>query len=312
MQTPAGYGVAADGQLIVEIWLEGIFNPSFHYRFIHMILAVFLTTAFVVGAWHLRRRRGDERARIMFSMAMWMAAIVAPLQVVAGDQHGLNTLEYQPAKIAAIEGLFPASQKGACWSVVGWPNMEEGRMDYDVCIPNVASLILTHEWDGEVKGLKAWPRDEWPDSTVIFCTFRVMVAIGLAMVTMGLISVILRINRRLYDAHWFQRLAVLMGPSGFIAVLCGWIATEMGRQPWVVYGILRTAGAASPNTAAEVGTTLAIFVAVYIPVFGIGTYYVLRLMRKGLDSLPQAAPHGGPGRKRHAKRPLSAVPDAAE
>ncbi|MEQ8654224.1 MAG: cytochrome ubiquinol oxidase subunit I [Kiloniellales bacterium] len=315
MQTPAGFGIDADGRLFAESWLEVIFNPSFPYRFVHMVLAAFLTTAFVVGAvgaWHLLRRRGDERARIMFSMAMWMAAIVAPLQVVAGDQHGLNTLEHQPAKIAAIEGIFPASQRGVCWSLVGWPNMEEARVDYDVCIPHLGSLILTHEWDGEVKGLESWPREDWPNSTVVFWTFRVMVAMGLAMVAIGLISVILRINRSLYDAHWFHRLAVLMGPSGFIAVLCGWVTTEMGRQPWVVYGLLRTADAASPgNTAAEVGTTLAIFVAVYIPVFGIGTYYVLRLIRRGFEALPPVAPEGGPGRKRHAKRPLSAAPDAA-
>ncbi len=315
MHTPAGFGIDADGRFFAESWIEVIFNPSFPYRFVHMVLAAFLTTAFVVGgvgAWHLLRRRGDERARVMFSMAMWMAAIVAPMQVVAGDQQGLNTLQYQPIKIAAMEGLFPESQKGACWSVIGWPNMETEETEFDLCIPNVASLILTHEWDGEVKGLKAWPKDEWPDATVIFWTFRIMVAIGLAMVAMGIVSLVLRINRSLYDAHWFHKLAVIMGPSGFVAVLAGWVTTEMGRQPWVVYGHMRTADAASPLTASEVGTTLAIFVAVYLPVFGTGAYYVLRLMRKGFDNLPTIAPTGGPGQQRHQKRPLSAASEPAE
>ncbi|GAB5468981.1 MAG: cytochrome ubiquinol oxidase subunit I [Rhodospirillales bacterium] len=309
MHTPAGFGLDADGRFIPEDWLEIIFNPSFPYRLVHMVLAAFLTTSFVVaavGAWHLLKRRGDERARVMFSMALWMAAVLAPLQLVAGDQQGLNTLEYQPAKIAAMEGIWPASQKGVCWSLIGWPNMEKEVTEFDVCIPHLGSLLLTHEWDGEVKGLKNWPADERPNATVIFWTFRVMVAIGLAMLAMGVISLVLRINRRLYDARWYHRMAVAMGPSGFVAVLCGWVTTEMGRQPWVVYDHLRTADAASPLTVPEVATTLTLFVLVYIPVFGIGTYYVIRLMRKGLDSLPAVAPAGGPGQQRHAKRPLSA------
>jgi len=315
MHTPAGFSTDAEGRFMVESWLEVIFNPSFPYRFVHMVLAAFLTTAFAVGAlgaWHLLRRRGDERARLMFSMAMWMAAIVAPLQIVAGDQQGLNTLQHQPVKIAAMEGIWPASERGACWSVVGWPNMDKEVTEFDLCIPHLGSLILTHEWNGEVQGMKAWPAEDRPNSTVIFWTFRIMVAIGLAMVAMGVISLVLRINHRLYDAGWFHRLAVLMGPSGFAAILAGWVTTEMGRQPWVVYGHMRTADAASPLAAAEVATTLGVFVAVYIPVFGIGTYYVLRLMRRGLDNLPPVAPEGGPGKHRHQKRPLSATTEAAE
>ncbi|MEO1190135.1 MAG: cytochrome ubiquinol oxidase subunit I [Pseudomonadota bacterium] len=314
MHTPAGFGIDPEGRFIAEDWMEIIFNPSFPYRYTHMMLAAFLTTSFVVaavGAWHLLQRRGDERARVMFSMAMWMAAIVAPMQMIAGDQQGLNTLEYQPVKIAAMEGIWPASQSGVCWSLIGWPNMEKEVTEFDVCIPHLGSLLLTHEWSGEVKGLKNWPADERPNATVIFWTFRIMVAIGLAMMAMGMISIVLRINRRLYDARWFHKLALVMGPSGFIAVLCGWVTTEMGRQPWVVFDHLRTADAASPLTVPEVATTLALFVIVYIPVFGIGTYYLIRLMRKDFADLPAVAPAGGPGRQQHAKRPLSAAQDPA-
>ncbi len=310
MHTPAGYAMV-DGRFVPDDWLEVIFNPSFPYRLVHMVLAAFLTTAFVVGAvgaWQLLRRRGDERARVMLSMALWMAALVAPLQIVAGDAHGLNTLEYQPAKIAAMEGHWD-TERGAPLILFGWPDMEAEETKWKIGIPRLGSLILTHDLDGEVKGLESWPRDEWPNATVIFWTFRVMVAIGFAMFGLGLLSLWLRWRGRLYDNRWFLRFCVLMGPSGFIAILAGWITTEMGRQPWVIYGLLRTADAASPVDAGSVGTSLAVFVAVYILVFGSGGFYLLRLMAKGPGKTEP--PAGGPGQPRQPQRPLSAVADKA-
>ena len=177
MQTPAGYAINAVGQFIPADWWAVIFNPSFPYRLVHMVLAAYLTTAFVVGAvgaFHLLRDARNEGARVMFSMAMWMAAIVAPIQIFAGDQHGLNTLEHQPAKIAAMEGHFE-TRRGAPLILFGWPDMQEERTRFAVEVPKLGSLILTHEWDGEVKGLKAWPRADRPNSLIVFWSFRIMV-----------------------------------------------------------------------------------------------------------------------------------------
>ena len=287
MQTPAGYAVE-NGIYVPADWWEVIFNPSFPYRLVHMVLAAYLTTAFVVGAvgaWHLLKRVKGEEVRVMFSMALWMAALVAPIQILAGDQHGLNTLEHQPAKIAAMEGHWE-TEKGAPFIVFGWPDMEDEETHWAIEIPYLGSFILTHDFEGEVPGLKSWPADERPNATVLFFTFRIMVAVGLAMFGLGLLSLWLRRKRQLYDARWFHRLALLMGPSGFIAILCGWVTTEMGRQPWVIYGLLRTADAVSPVAAGSVGTSLAIFVLVYCVVFGAGIAFVLRLMAKGPEAPP--------------------------
>jgi cytochrome bd ubiquinol oxidase subunit I len=287
MQTPAGYAIE-DGLFVPADWWEVIFNPSFPYRLVHMVLAAYLTTAFAVGAvgaWHLLKRQKSEETRVMFSMALWMAALVAPIQILAGDQHGLNTLEHQPAKIAAMEGHWE-TQKGAPFILFGWPDMEAEETRWALEIPYLGSFILTHDFEGEVPGLKDWAPEDRPNATVLFWTFRVMVAVGLAMFGLGLLSLYLRWKRRLYDARWFHRLALLMGPSGFVAILCGWVTTEMGRQPWVVYGLLRTADAASPVGAGAVGTSLAIFVAVYLLVFGAGFLFVLRLMARGPEAPP--------------------------
>ncbi|MCB8838724.1 cytochrome ubiquinol oxidase subunit I [Aurantimonas sp. VKM B-3413] len=282
MQTPQGYGVNAAGQFVPEDWWAIVFNPSFPYRLVHMVLAAYLTTAFVVGgvgAFHLLRNRYNASARVMFSMALWMALIVAPIQIFAGDQHGLNTLEYQPAKIAAMEGHFEADAKGPMpLTLFGIPDMEEARTKYALDIPYLGSLILTHSWDGEIKGLKDFPREEWPNATVIFWTFRVMVAIGFAMLGIGLWSVWKRMRGSLYESSWLQRAMILMSPAGFVAVICGWITTEMGRQPYTVYGVLKTAESHSPIAAAGVGGSLIAFVIVYFLLFGAGTFYILRLM----------------------------------
>ncbi len=280
MQTPAGFAIAPDGRFLPISWWEIIFNPSFSVRFPHMVLASYLSTAFVVGAtgaWHVLRDRYNEGARIMFSMALWMAALVAPAQVVMGDIHGLNTLRYQPAKIAAMEGHFE-TQRAAPLILFGLPNAEQERVDYQLAIPGLSSLILTHDWNGEVKGLKAWPVRDRPNVMLVFWSFRVMIGLGLAMMGVGVISLWLRWRGTLYETRWLQRIIVVMAPSGLIALLAGWVTTEAGRQPYTVYGLLRTSDSLSPIGAAGVGVSLAAFVVVYLLVFGAGVYFMLRLM----------------------------------
>jgi cytochrome d ubiquinol oxidase subunit I len=282
MHTPAGYEINAAGQFVPADWWAVIFNPSFPYRLVHMTLAAYLTTAFVVGgtgAWHLLRDRRDRGARIMFSMAMWMALLVAPMQILVGDFHGLNTLQHQPAKIAAMEGHYQ-TQTGAPLILFGIPDDATGETRYALEIPGLGSLILTHDWNGEVKGLEAFPENERPSAELIFWTFRIMVAIGVAMVGIGLWSAVARLRGRLFDDPWLLRSAALMTPSGFAAVLAGWITTEVGRQPWTVYGLLRTSESAAPIEAAAVGASLVVFVIVYLAVFGAGTYYALVLMAR--------------------------------
>lgn len=287
MQTPAGYSITIAGQFVPEDWWAVIFNPSFPYRFVHMVLAAYLTTAFVVGgigAWHLLKDNASPGARVMFSMAMWMAALVAPIQIFAGDLHGLNTLEYQPAKVAAMEGHYE-NQSGAPLILFGIPDDEAEETRYQLAIPKLGSLILTHSTDGEVKGLKAFPKEERPPAEIVFWSFRVMVGIGFAMLGMGLWSLLRRLQKgRLYEARWLHRAALLMTPSGFIAVLAGWITTEVGRQPYTIYGLLTTAQSASPIEAPAIAASLIAFIIVYFAVFGAGVFYILRLCGKSPDS----------------------------
>ncbi len=303
MQTPAGFAVNDESQFVPVEWWAVVFNPSFPYRLMHMVLAAYLTTAFVVGAvgaWHLLRNRGDDPARVMFSMAMWMAALVTPVQILAGDLHGLNTLHHQPMKVAAMEGHYETRQ-GAPLILFGWPDNKAAETKYAIEIPKLGSMILTHEWDGEVKGLKAWPKEDWPNATLVFWSFRIMIAVGLAMLAIGLWSLLARWRNELFDAVWLQRAAVLMGPTGFLAVLAGWITTEVGRQPYTVYGLLRTSESASAIAAPALEASLTAFFFVYLTVFGAGTFYVLRLMARtpegdvdGLDP-PQRASRISPG-----------------
>jgi cytochrome d ubiquinol oxidase subunit I len=281
MQTPQGYAVNEVGQFVPVDWWAIVFNPSFPYRLVHMVLAAYLTTAFVVGAagaWHLLRDSSNPGARIMFSMAMWMALIVAPLQIVAGDFHGLNTLEHQPAKVAAMEGHYESHPDGAPLILFGFPDDAEEVTRHAVEIPHLGSLILTHEWNGAVRGLKDFPADARPKAALIFWTFRIMVATGFAMAAVGLWSAWARWRGRLFASRWLHRAAFAMGPGGFLAVLCGWITTEVGRQPFTVYGVLRTADSVSPIGAPAVGASLIAFILVYLAVFGAGTFYALRLM----------------------------------
>ncbi|MEX3790696.1 cytochrome ubiquinol oxidase subunit I [Paraburkholderia sp. BR14374] len=279
MQTPQGYAIV-DGRFFPADWMRIIFNPSFPFRLVHMVLAAYLSVAFVVGAvgaWHLL---GDSRnvcARLMVSMALWMACIVAPIQMVVGDQHGINTLKHQPAKIAALEGDWLA-RPGQPLILFGFPNMRTETTDYALEIPHLGALILTHTWDGSIAGLKSFPPSERPFSPVVFWAFRVMVGLGILMALLGLGSLALRYRRTLYEARWMQRIMVAMGPAGLIALLCGWTVTEVGRQPYTVYGLLRTADSVSPIAAPGVAVSLASFGVVYAIVFGAAVVFLFRLM----------------------------------
>ncbi len=286
MQTPRGFRIEpGTGRFLPADWWAIVFNPSFPYRLVHMGLASFLCVAFAVGgvgAWHLLRARREGRAaspavRTMFSMAMWMAAIVAPIQIMAGDTQGLNTLQYQPAKIAALEGDWTGRSR-APEILFGIPNMKAERTDYAVEIPLLGSLILTHSLNGHVPGLKEFKPQDRPYSPLIFFTFRIMVGIGFLMFGLGLWSLWLRWRGMLLGNPWLHRAALVMSPSGFVALLCGWITTEVGRQPFTIYGQLRTEDSVGPVALAGVATSMAAFVVVYFFVFGAGLLILLRLM----------------------------------
>mgnify|MGYP000501204006 CR=1 FL=1 len=283
MQTPAGYSIAENGQFVPEDWWQIIFNPSFPYRLVHMVLAAYLTTAFVVGAvgaLHLLRDRSDREARRMFSMAMWMALIVTPIQIFAGDAHGLNTLEHQPVKVMAMEGHYDSHPDGAPLILFGIPNPEEKRVDYAIEVPKLSSLILKHDLNAPLDGLDSVPDEDEPPVPIVFFSFRVMVGLGFAMLAVGLWSGVARLRGKLYATPWLHRLCLVMGPAGFIAVLAGWITTEVGRQPYTVYGLLRTSESLAPVDAPAVATSLIAFVVVYFFVFGAGTAYILAMMNR--------------------------------
>ena len=283
MQTPQGFRIGDDGILYPTDWIEVVFNPSFPYRLVHMVIAAYLTTAFVVGgvsAWYLWRKKFVEHAKVMFAMAMLMAIFVAPVQIFVGDLHGLNTLEHQPVKVAAMEGQWD-TEKGMPLTLFGVPNEETETTDYAIQIPKLGSLILTHDVDGEVKGLKEWKKEDRPPVAIVFYSFRVMIAIGVAMALTGLFAVILHLRGKLFTTKWFQIWCMALTPSGFVAILAGWFVTEVGRQPWVVYGVVRTADAVSPVLPEYLAISLAAFIVVYFFVFGAGTYYILKLIAKG-------------------------------
>jgi len=287
MQTPQGYSIdPVTGQFLPVDWVKIIFNPSFPYRLVHMALAAFLSVALVVGAtgaYHLLRsaRRGrpaTEAVRVMFSMAMGMIVIAAPLQILAGDMHGLNTLKYQPSKIAAIEGNW--STRGRAPEILfGIPNMTAERTDYAVELPVLGSLILTHSLDGRVPGLKDFAPKDRPYSPALFFSFRIMVGLGMLMLALGLLGFVMRLRGSLYTHVWLHRFALSMAPAGFLALLCGWVTTEVGRQPYTVYGVLRTVDSVSPIALPGIATSMVLFVIVYFVVFGAGLVILLRMMK---------------------------------
>jgi cytochrome bd ubiquinol oxidase subunit I len=303
MHTPAGHAVNAAGQFVPEDWIAIIFNPSMPYRLIHTVLAAYLTTSLVVGAvgaFHLRRDPGNEGARTMFSMAMWMAVLVAPVQVVVGDLHGLNTLEHQPAKVMAMEGHFQSHAAGAPLVLVGVPDQAAGVVRHSVSIPRASSLILKHDADAPVAGLDTVPRTDWPPVAIVFWSFRVMVGLGVLILTLGVCALVTRLRGRLFESRHLHRFALAMGPAGLVAVLAGWITTEVGRQPYTVHGLLRTADSVAPLDAPAVAGSLIAFAIVYLGVFGAGIWYLLRLMAH--------APHPGePGPEADPEKPTRAA-----
>jgi len=284
MQTPTGYAMNAEGQFVPAAgWIPIIFNPSFPYRLVHTVIAAYLTTALVVGAagaWHLLKNSRQEHARKMFSMAMWMAALVAPVQVFVGDLHGLNTLEHQPAKVMAMEGHYQSHPEGAPLVLFGIPDDEAQRMKYAIEVPKLSSLILKHDANAPLAGLDTIAPENRPPVEIVFWSFRIMVGLGMLMLLLGLASLAARAAKKLYDWPWLLRFALVMGPSGFVAVIAGWVTTEVGRQPFTIYGLLRTAESASPLAAPAVAASLIAFVIVYFAVFGMGTWYLFKLMSK--------------------------------
>lgn len=283
MQTPAGYKLV-NGRFEPVDWFAIVFNPSFPYRLAHNVTAFYITTAFVVmgvAAWLLRRGRAAEESRMMIRMALGLLIIIVPLQIFLGDQHGLNTLEYQPAKLAAIEGDYN-TEKPTPLKLFGIPDDAAATMRYTLEIPHLGSLILTHSWNGYIKGLKEWPADERPPVGPPFFAFRVMVGIGIIMLIIAITGVVLLLRRRLWESNWFLRLCPWVAPLGFIAVIAGWITTEVGRQPWTVYGLLRTSDSVSPSlTGGDVAVSLAFYVVVYLIMFPTGIAFMAGLVRRG-------------------------------
>ncbi|MGQ9365364.1 cytochrome ubiquinol oxidase subunit I [Azospirillum sp. ST 5-10] len=284
MQTPAGFDIV-DGRVVATDWWAAVFNPSFPYRFAHMVTASLLATAFLVAgvsAWYLIEGLHEAFARRAFSLALWMALVAAPAQLVIGDLHGLNTLEHQPMKIAAMEAIWETGP-GVPFLLFAWPDEAAARNAFEIGIPRVGSLILTHSLDGVLHGLKDVPPEDRPPVTVVFWSFRLMVGIGLLFIAMALAGLYLRWTGRLYDSRWFQRLAIATSPLGFVAVLAGWVTTEVGRQPWVVYGLQRTAEGVSELPVASVAWTFALFILAYTVLFVAFLVFFLRMVRSGPD-----------------------------
>jgi cytochrome d ubiquinol oxidase subunit I len=318
MQTPQGFAIE-NGIIVPTDWWAIVFNPSFPYRFAHMAAAAFLVSSLLVvgtAAWHLLKGRRDELVKKSFSMGLWMVLVTSCLQVVIGDNHGLNTLKHQPAKLAAIEGHWETNRDhGMPLLLFALPNMETESNDLEIGIPNLGSLILTHSLEGQVTGLKDFAAEDRPNALIVFWSFRVMVGLGMLMVLLSLTALWLRKKGSLYESSWFHKFAIIMGPTGYIALLAGWVTTEVGRQPWVVYGVIRTKdGLSHTVTADQVGLSLIIFVLVYTVVFGAGIYYMLRLIKLGpAFSTPlDAVQDTGPGHFKTPLRPLSAVEESID
>jgi cytochrome d ubiquinol oxidase subunit I len=315
MQTPAGYTVDANGIYHIANWWAAVFNPSFPYRFMHMVCASYLTGGFViagVSAFHLLRGTHLAASRKAYSMAMWTVLVLAPTQIVLGDMHGLNTRQYQPTKLAAMEGLWD-SGNGVSATLFAWPDMAAERNRFAVDIPHLGSLYLTHSWNGYVQGLKAVPAADRPYVPIVFFAFRVMVGIGLLLLTTAVTGLVLRWRGRLFTSNWFHLVNLAAVPLGFIAVLAGWTTTETGRQPFVVYGQLRTADALSPVTAPAVATSLICFILLYGILFLAFLWYGWRVVIRGPLDEPLPPPNSvRPGIDRAAPALTGGLPAGAD
>ena len=306
MQTPAGHEVV-DGRFVPADWLAVIFNPSFPYRLAHTVTGFYLTTAFAVlgvTAWHLKQGRHVAEAQAVLRMTVIFIAVFVPVQIVAGDLHGINTLHHQPVKLAAMEGLWE-TQPRAPAVLFGLPDEQAERNRFEIAIPALASVYLAHSPDAVIKGLKEAPRENRPPVTPVFFAFRIMVGIGLLMLATALWGLWLRWRGRLFNSRAYQNACIAMLPAGFVAVIAGWTVTEVGRQPWVVHGLLRTRDAVSPSlTGADVLTSLALYIVVYLVVFGAGIFYMARLARAGP---PAQVDLREPRADERPARPLSAA-----
>ncbi len=285
MQTPAGYSVGVDGRLLAEDWWAIIFNPSFPYRLVHMTLAVFLGTATLIAsiaAWQLLKDPRNPRARLQYSMALWAIAMLAPLQIVAGHLHGQHSLEFQPQKIAAVEASWarPAEGEGEPLRLFAIPDMTERRNHWEVAIPRLGSLYLRNDLSSTIAALDEFPPQDIPPVPAVFFAFRIMVGLGLLMLGQGIASLVLRRRHRLYAARWMLRWGVLMAPAGLLAMLSGWVVTEVGRQPFTVYGLLRTADSLSSVSRAQVVGSTWVILAFYLVIFTVGLLVLLRILRE--------------------------------
>lgn len=286
MQTPQGWAWAEDGTMIAANFMEVIFNPSLPTRFAHMVLAAFLTTAMVVAgasAFSLLKNKALPESRTALRMAILMMAIVAPMQVVVGHESGVVAHEHQPAKVAAMEGWW-TTRSHQPTHLFAWPDQENERNHFEISVPGMGSWFVAGDSSAELQGLDAFAPQDRPPVWITFWAFRVMVGMGLVMVALGLWGAAAWALKRADQARWYHRTLVLAAPSGFIAVLAGWVSAEVGRQPYVVYGVLRTADVVSPVSTASVATSLILFITVYAIVFSAGALYILRLIGKGPDS----------------------------
>src|SRR5271154_5921820 len=285
MQTPAGFEIV-DGRFFPTDWMAIVFNPSFPFRLTHNVNAFYITTAFVVmgvGAWLLRRERSVGEAKIMISMALDLLIILVPLQFILGDLHGLNTREHQPAKLAAIEGRYDTAAP-APLTLFDIPDDASATMNYAIDVPYLGSLVLTHSLDGKIEGLKDFPPPQPPPVALPFFGFRIMVGIGMIMLAIVVVGQIMRRGGRRYRSRWFLLLCQAAAPLGFVAVIAGWVTTEVGRQPWTVYGLLRTADSVSPSlTGNDVAISLAFYVIVYLIMFSTGIAFMATIVRAGVD-----------------------------
>jgi len=308
MQTPAGYALR-DGVFYPVDWWRVVFNPSFAVRLPHMVLAAFIATAMVVGgvsAAYLLRRRFVDGARAMLKLALGFLAIVMPLQIVVGDMTGLVVRQYQPAKLAAIEARWDTA-RGVPLTLLAWPDERAEVNRHALELPRAGSLILTHDWNGEVRGLKDFSPDERPPVLIPFFAFRLMVGLGLLMLALAVVGLWRWWRGTLERGRGYLRAWVAMMPAGFVALLTGWYVAEVGRQPWVVQGLLRTSQAASTLPVASVLASLVTFVVVYVGIFGAGLWYLFKLFRTG----PVPAPRRhAPAPDRTPSRPLSAADEA--
>ena len=263
MQTPQGYTLD-NGIFFADDWLQVIFNPSFPFRFAHMMTASFLASAFLiagVSAWRMRRGVDGPGSLMVMKTGVFLAAVLTPLQIFIGDQHGLNTLEHQPAKIAALEAVWE-TERGVAFTVVGWPDEKTRSTLFAVKIPYAGSLILTHDPEGEVKGLDEFA-GEHPPVAIVFWAFRVMVGMGVLMLVVSWWAALRFLRRESISPRLLLALSA-MTFAGWIAILAGWYVTEIGRQPWIVYGMVRTADVVADHASATVGGTLFGYLGLYV------------------------------------------------